>query len=154
MEPFKMIEFARAVRESTLKRLRKVPPGFENWRISNNSLSFADIAKHLIDTDNWLFQKLKDNSLKSIRAISNSVIVNRRQEYLDLLQNLSQTGKERGNLIERIKNEDWNRQIYDDRFNGDVSIWWLIVRGNLDHEIHHRGQLASYLRVLEDKKLL
>ena len=73
---------------------------------------------------------------------------------MDLLQNLFQTGKERENLIERIENKDWNRQIYDDRFNGDVSVWWLIVRGNLDHEIHHRGQLALYLRVLEDKKLL
>ncbi len=154
MKQFKIIEFAKAVRESTLKRLRVVPPGFENWKISNNSLSFADIAKHLIDTDNWLFQKLKNNSLKSIRANSSSFIVNKHQEYLDLLQNLFQTGKERENLIERIENEAWNRQIYDDRFNGDVSVWWLIMRGNLDHEIHHRGQLASYLRVLEDKKLL
>jgi uncharacterized damage-inducible protein DinB len=154
MEPFKMIEFAKAVRESTLKRLRIVPSGFENWRISNNSLSFADIAKHLIDTDNWLFQKLKNHSLESIRADAGSFIVKNRQEYLDLLQNLFQTGKERENLIERIKNEDWNRRIYDDRFNGEISVWWLIVRGNLDHEIHHRGQLASYLRVLKDKKLL
>ncbi len=154
MEPFKIIEFARAVRESTLKRLRRVPSGFENWRISNNSLSFADIAKHLIDCDNWLFQKLKNNSLESIRANSSSFIVNNRQEYLDLLQNLFQTGKEREKRIERIEKEDWNRQIYDDRFNGDVSVWWLIMRGNLDHEIHHRGQLASYLRVLKDKKLL
>ncbi len=154
MEPFKIIEFARAVRESTLKRLRKVPPGFENWSISKNSLSFADIAKHLIDCDNWLFQKLKNNSLESIRAIPNSVIVNSRQEYLDLLQNLSQTGRERENLIERIENEDWNRQIYDDRFNGEVSVWWLIMRGNLDHEIHHRGQIASYFRVIEDEQWL
>ena len=33
----------------------------------------------------------------------------------------------------------------------EVSVWWIIVRGNLDHEIHHRGQL-SYLRAILDTK--
>ena len=41
--------------------------------------------------------------------------------------------------------------IYDDRYNDMVSIEWVILRGNLDHEIHHRGQIAAYLRVLQDK---
>ena len=34
----------------------------------------------------------------------------------------------------------------------EVSVWWIIVRGNLDHEIHHRGQLSSYLRAILDTK--
>jgi uncharacterized damage-inducible protein DinB len=41
-------------------------------------------------------------------------------------------------------------KIYDDRFNDEVSIEWIILRGNLDHEIHHRGQIAVYLRMLID----
>ena len=45
----RLAEFSRAVRESTLKRLRLVPDGFENWRISPQAMSFADVAKHLID---------------------------------------------------------------------------------------------------------
>ena len=36
----------------------------------------------------------------------------------------------------------------------EVSVWWIIVRGNLDldHEIHHRGQLSSYPRAILDTK--
>jgi uncharacterized damage-inducible protein DinB len=30
----------------------------------------------------------------------------------------------------------------------EVTIWWIIVRGNLDHETHHRGQLSVYLKPL------
>ena len=41
----------------------------------------------------------------------------------------------------------------DDRFGGDVSLWWVVVRGNLDHEAHHRGQLATLLRIIEDQGL-
>ena len=33
----------------------------------------------------------------------------------------------------------------------DGPFWWLILRANLDHEIHHRGALAVYLRVLNER---
>jgi uncharacterized damage-inducible protein DinB len=35
----------------------------------------------------------------------------------------------------------------DSRF-GEVTVWWVIVRGNLDHEIHHRGFIGAYLKML------
>jgi len=40
---------------------------------------------------------------------------------------------------------DWDREVFDERF-GETTLWWIVVRGNLDHEIHHRGQIAAYLR--------
>jgi uncharacterized damage-inducible protein DinB len=40
----------------------------------------------------------------------------------------------------------------DDRFGGEVTLWWTIVRGNLEHEAHHRGQIAVYLRIVNDVK--
>ena len=43
---------------------------------------------------------------------------------------------------------DFSRTMPDPRFGESVSVWWIIVRGNLDHEIHHRGQIAAYLRAL------
>ena len=52
-----LIDFCKAVRDSTLKRLKVVPEGYENWRISKNSLSFAEIAKHLIESDDWTIKK-------------------------------------------------------------------------------------------------
>ena len=39
----------------------------------------------------------------------------------------------------------WNHEIPDERFGGNVSVWWILLRGNLDHEIHTRGQIALYL---------
>jgi len=45
---------------------------------------------------------------------------------------------------------DFSQSVSDSRFNGYVSVLWIVLRGNLDHEVHHRGQLASYLRVLQD----
>jgi hypothetical protein len=52
-----LIDFCKTVRDSTLKRLKVVPEGYENWRISKKSLSFAEIAKHLIESDDWTIKK-------------------------------------------------------------------------------------------------
>ena len=55
-------------------------------------------------------------------------------------------------FIDSLDKEKMESKIYDDRFNDEVSIEWIILRGNIDHEIHHRGQIAVYLRVLKDEK--
>lgn len=39
-----LASFSTAIRESTLKRLRIVKAGHENWRLTAESMSFADLA--------------------------------------------------------------------------------------------------------------
>ena len=147
-----LASFSNSVRESTLKRLRQIPPGKENWRLSTNAMSIAEHAKHLIDADNWLFAKLENPGLKSMVGEAFSFICESHEEYEELLNEFVDTGKTRKALLGSITEASLQEQIYDDRFNGKVSVWWLIMRGNIDHEIHHRGQLAACIRFLTDDK--
>jgi hypothetical protein len=68
MEIELLTDFCRRVRGSTIKRLEFVPEGYENWKISPGSLSFAEIAKHIINLDNWLLEKIKNPDIKSIET--------------------------------------------------------------------------------------
>ena len=43
-----LADFSRVVRESTIKRLTLTPKSFENWKITENAMSIADIAQHLV----------------------------------------------------------------------------------------------------------
>jgi len=142
-----LAEFSRAVRDSSLKRLRVVPEGRENWRATPEAMSFADQARHLIDADEWLFRKLEDCALEPMvgHAVDAGEVT--RAGYLELLARLERTGRQRSDLIAGISPDQLAELILDQRFGGEVTVWWVIVRGNLDHEIHHRGQLAAYLRV-------
>ncbi|MFX0090824.1 MAG: hypothetical protein ACFFBD_03595, partial [Candidatus Hodarchaeota archaeon] len=82
----KMIaKFSEAVRESTIKRLKLVPSGFENWRITPNSMSIADLAQHIIDADNWLFKMLETKNLHPIYGQVGQVDINQRNEFLQLI---------------------------------------------------------------------
>ncbi len=151
-ESKRLAEFSQAVRESTLKRLRLVPEGYENWRISSKAMSFADMAQHLIDADSWLFEKLKIKNLKAMTGQPNLVEITDRNQYDVLLDELEKIGDRRSSMLDKITDEELSEMIYDDRFDGEVSAWWIITRGCLDHEIHHRGQISAYLRAIDQKK--
>ncbi len=139
--------WSTAVRESTLKRLRAVPPQKEEWRPILGAMSFADIAQHILDSDVWLFKKLEDPTLQPIQGSAGTTHIATREEYLEILSRLEQTGSQRAELVRSLTSAQMDERIPDERFGGEASVWWVIVRGNLDHETHHRGQLAAYLRI-------
>lgn len=146
-----LIDFCKAVRESTLKRLKIVPAGYQNWRISKGALTFAEIAQHLIKSDDWTIQKIKDPTIKSILPEKGLLDDCSKEEFYLLISKLEKSLERKIKFINTLDEEKMESKIYDDRFNDEVSVMWIILRGNLDHEIHHRGQIATYLRVLKDK---
>ena len=83
-----IIELATAVRESTLKRLALIPEDFEEWRLADDKMSIADIVQHLIDSDYWLIEKLRNTGLKSIEGIINAVKVESREDFNVLIEKL------------------------------------------------------------------
>jgi uncharacterized damage-inducible protein DinB len=144
-ESKRLAEFSEAVRESTLKRLKEVPPGKENWRLRPDSLSFVDLAQHLIDADQWVLEILESGKLVHAEAKPGMKTVRDRSEYDVLIRRLVETQAARRKMIEEISGDEWDRIVEDPKF-GSITVWWAIVRGSLDHEIHHRGQIAVYLK--------
>jgi uncharacterized damage-inducible protein DinB len=144
----RLAEFSRAVRESTLKRLKLVPQGKENWRVSPDAMSFADTARHLIESDQWLFKKLADKNLPHSDGKAVEEVPVSRAEFEKYIEDLEQLGKKRAEALANITDDQFSETMHDNRF-GMVTLWWIIVRGNLDHEAHHRGQIAAWLRVVE-----
>lgn len=147
----RLSDLSRAVRESSLKRLRRVPAGRENWRLAPGALSFGEIARHLVDADLWLFRKLRDPLLPPLRAQAGGLEIANRQQFREILAELVEVGESRAKLLAGLEDEKLAETVPDERFGGDVTIWWVIARGNLDHEAHHRGQIAAALRVLEGR---
>ena len=141
--------WSSAVRESTLKRLRLVSEGQENWRPVFGAMGIAGIAHHILDSDLWLFEKLKNPALSALKDADPTYNIAGYQAFLDIIASLARAGTGRSALIEGLTSSELARTMPDDRFGPEVSVWWEIVRGNLDHETHHRGQLAAYLRIAQ-----
>ena len=146
----RLSDFSRAVRQSTIKRLRTVPEGFELWCPVDGAMSFADLAVHIAEADRWLFRKLQNHDLSPMVGQAGQVQVKTRAEFDSLIDQLDELGKERAELLERMEESQLRKELLDERFEGNVTVWWLIIRGNLDHEAHHRGQIATYLRLVPE----
>lgn len=84
-----IIELVSAVRESTLKRLALIPEGFEEWKLADDKMSIADIVQHLIDSDYWLIEKLRNPGLKAIDGLVNAVQIKSRNDFDELVENLN-----------------------------------------------------------------
>ncbi len=147
-ESEKLAEFAKAVRDSTIKRLKQVPAGKENWRITSVAMSIAEIAHHLIEADDWLIEKIENRNLEPMQGKTGTVKIDDNVEFRELIDRLQQSGERRCSFIKELDESRLLSTIFDKRFGKKVTIWWIIVRGNLDHEIHHRGQLSAYLKPL------
>jgi len=147
-ESEKLAEFAAAVRNSTIKRLKQVPAGKENWRITPDAMSIAETAYHIIEADEWLIEKIENRDLEPMQGKTGTVKIDNNVEFRELIDRLQQSGERRCSFIRELDESRLLSTIFDKRFGKEVTIWWIIVRGNLDHEIHHRGQLSAYLKPL------
>jgi uncharacterized damage-inducible protein DinB len=140
----RLASFSRAVRESSLKRFRQVHPNDYGWRPAPDSLSFADILQHLVDADAWILGYLEG------RPGPRAVICPgdaREEDWSNLLSRLIESGTSKADRLERMTEGELEREILEPQVLGQTTLWWLVVRGSLDHEIHHRGALQLALRL-------
>lgn len=140
--------FSDAVRESTLKRLRRVPAGYHDWRPVPDMLSFTDNANHILELDRYLFDRLSGMEVEPVREVVPSTVKITAVEYQTIIEDLVESGKKRAAVIERLSPEELRCPCRDVRYEGEITLWWLIARGCLDHEAHHRGQMVAMLRIL------
>jgi hypothetical protein len=127
-----------------LKRFRCVAPGDEAWRAGPELLSFVDVLKHLGDADEWLLDRLRggDAAHTEVRPGDASP-----QEWPAQFDRFVELGRQRTVLIRSLTPARLAQPIVDPEVLGPTTVRFLILRGGLDHEIHHRGALQLMLRL-------
>lgn len=141
----RLARFSEWVRESSLKRFKQVSPNDRGWRPSAGQLSFADILKHLGDADRWIMAILrKDEQIPSADIKPGDGKPENWAGYLSALESL---GKEKAGLLKKMSEAELSKELDDWEAVGKISMWLILMRGNLDHEIHHRGSLQTMLNL-------
>ena len=121
-----LAEFAKAVRDSTIKRLKQVPAGKENWRITPEAMSIAEIAYHLIETDEWLMEKIEIKELDPKQGKTGTIKIDDNIEFRELIERLQQSGEKRCSFVRKLDGSKLQSTIFDKRFGKEVTIWWII----------------------------
>lgn len=144
----RLARFSSSIRDSTLKRLRSVPQGKENWKRNDTTMSFADIAQHLIDADQAYMAALDTESLGKNLGRSGCRIVKDRDEYDQVIRELERLKKVRHDFIVSLDDNKLNRKITCDRIAGIIEQdFGTVLLLLLDHEIQQRGILIVHLKI-------
>ncbi len=75
------------------------------------------------------------------------------KDWARLLTGLENSGRQVAESIAPLSDSDLNSSqpvpdnMQEPKGHGNATLWWIIVRGHIDHEIHHRGQLQVLLRL-------
>src|SRR5688572_22404517 len=134
----------------TRKMLEKVPVDQKDWKPHEKSMSLGRLATHVVETLKWIsnirniddFDFTKDYNFEKQVAES-------RDELLQMFQtNLDHALADLSAMSDDDFGKTWTVR------SGEQVMYQLIkkvaVRGwGLSHQIHHRGQLSVYLRLLD-----
>jgi uncharacterized damage-inducible protein DinB len=149
-EQQRLAAFSDTVRNSTLKRLRRVPEGAENWAVREGAMSFADLADHILQCDYALLKIFETKLIGAHVGKAGQRHIETRAEFDDLVGELKQLRKTRREFIGTMTESDFDVIIDAERIRGVERIpAGILMLEMLDHEVHHRGQMALALSLYE-----
>jgi len=131
---------------TTRKLLERVPTDKGEWKPHEKSFSLGHLAQLVAWMPGWITNAVKEPALDLQRGGKYSY-----EKTETLLQMFDKNVKEARAAISSAKDADfaapWSLKF------GDRVIFTLpkaaIVRQNINHLIHHRGQLTVYLRLVD-----
>lgn len=146
----RLAAFSDSVRDSTLKRLKKVPRGRENDTALAGMMSPADIAAHLIEADRRMFAIPATKFSAKNLGVAGQGAVGDTEEYEAQIQVLEDLRQTRRKFILAQDNTSLAELISYSWLSGrgEMDLGSMIYR-LLDHEVHHRGALVVILRFFD-----
>ncbi|MCE7736266.1 MAG: DinB family protein [Candidatus Heimdallarchaeota archaeon] len=127
----------------TLRVIDTIPPDKINWKPNSDAFSFKDILVHLVNLERYLFIETVINNLNKYPGHSNLEIndMPNLHIYLKTMHNESVM------MLKGISDEDLNTRCTTPD-NASIRVWkWL--RAMIEHHIHHRGQIYTYLNLIQ-----
>ena len=128
------------VYQRTLEVAQAVPQEFLNWRPREGEFSPADIIQHIASTQLMNVGRLESGRLvyPGHGAVENQT----KTEVIAYLESCHLTARQ---LLQQYGEAGLTRLIPTNQ--GQIEGWRVVV-GMIEHEIHHRSQLCSYLTQL------
>jgi len=146
----RLANFSSGIRDTTLKKLKKVPEGFINWRLNNLAMSFGDIAQHLINVDELLFSLATTRKKKFKWTLGTEAphLNVDKSTYEFKLKKLKEFQLKRHSIVASFNDSALNDIVIDD-IGQKMTLWWFLMHKVIEHEVYHTGQISAYLKVLK-----
>ena len=132
--------------KTTRKLIERVPTDKGQWKPHPKSFSIGHLTQLIAGMPSWITSALRDTYLDVQKYPGYSY-----EKTETLLQGFDKNVKEARAAIVAAKDEDytvpWSLKF------GERTVFtlprWDVVRQDINHLVHHRGQLSVYLRLID-----
>jgi uncharacterized damage-inducible protein DinB len=140
IEPF--LKYYENLRKRTLNVIKCIPPEKIDWRYAADKFSFADLIRHLAAIERFMYAETVQGNKSIYPGHGNDLA----DGYENVLRFINETHIESMQIFSHLTDEDLQKKCLTPN-NSPITVWkWL--RAMAEHEIHHRGQIYSYLGIL------
>lgn len=133
------VQYFDSVRKRTMNYVEVTPSTILEWRPSESKFSTGELLRHLGSTQlmflniiaqgEWTYPGHESRHGESIEKIT---------QYLQECHNTFREG------LGKLGNEQLTKKV--PTLHGHEVSTWRILMACVEHEIHHRGQLSTYLQ--------
>lgn len=143
MSTFKdFLDYYEKVRERTLRVVQCIPPEKIEWTIAKGKFTMGDIVRHLGAIERYMYAENVQQKPSRYQGCGEELA----SGYDAVLTYLNQTHADSMAIFRKLSEEDVLKKCKNPG-GVEITIWkWLRLMA--EHEIHHRGQLYTYLGAL------
>ena len=143
INPF--LEYYEKIRTRTKTAIAQVPADKINWTYREGKFTFADLIRHLAAIERFMYAE--NVKLKPSRYPGHGKEL--ADGYQNILAYMDQMHQESMQIFTSLSDQDLQKKCTTPG-GIEITVWkWL--RAMIEHEIHHRGQIFTYLSMLEVK---
>lgn len=135
------LDYFNKIHQRTVRVVRCIPPEKVDWSFREGKFTVGDLARHIAAANRYIFAETLQGKPSRYAGCNKELA----PTYDEIIAFSEKLHGESFDIISRLPDLNGKCSTPD---GASMTVWkWL--RAMTEHEIHHRGQLYTYLALLE-----
>ena len=136
------LKYFENIRSRTTRVIECIPRDRIDWRPTPDAFSFADLVRHLAATERYMFGENVQGNQSRYPGHDATLA----DGYEDVMAYYHRMHAEAIEIFSRLTPADMERKVGTP--GGIQMSCWKWLRGMIEHEVHHRGQIYLMLKMI------
>ncbi|HYL35037.1 MAG TPA: DinB family protein [Bryobacteraceae bacterium] len=136
------LNYFNKVHQRTMNVVRSIPPDRVDWEFRPGKFTLGDLVRHIAAANRYIFVEVASGKPSAYSGCGQELGAS----YDEIVQFIERMHQECVEIISGFTPDDLNRKCTTP--DGASITTWKWLRAMIEHEIHHRGQIFTYLALL------
>jgi uncharacterized damage-inducible protein DinB len=137
------LNYFNKVHQRTMNVVRSIPPDKVDWGFRAGKFTLGDLVRHIATANRYIFVEVARGGRSAYTGCGRDLAAS----YDEIIALSERLHAEDVEIISSLSREDLNRKCTTP--DGASITTWKWLRSMIEHEVHHRGQIFTYLALLD-----